>query len=94
MRSTSPSLVLGGRGRFVALSGYTQRTRRDGVITDVVAEWAQRHGQPYRLILGGPAGGTFEHGTGEALKLDAVELWRTVSSRTPRARLLATGVAF
>lgn len=33
----------------------------DGVIiADIVAEWAGRHGQPFRLELTGPAGGAFE----------------------------------
>ena len=32
------------------------------IVADIVAEWAQRHRRPYRLVLGGPAGGTFEHG--------------------------------
>ena len=32
----------------------------DGVIVaDVVAEWARRHGRPYRLELTGPAGGVW-----------------------------------
>jgi uncharacterized protein (TIGR03083 family) len=39
----------------------------DGVIiADVVAEWARRHGQPYRLELTGPAGGSWSSGTGGA----------------------------
>jgi uncharacterized protein (TIGR03083 family) len=65
------------------------------VVADVVAEWAQRHGQPYRLVLDGPAGGTFEHGaTGEMHQLDAVEFCRIVSGRAPGTGLLATGVVF
>ena len=35
----------------------------DGVlVADVVAEWAQRHGSPYRLHLTGPAGGSWAAG--------------------------------
>jgi hypothetical protein len=65
------------------------------VVADVVAEWAQRHGRPYRLILDGPAGGTFEHGgTGEVHQLGAVEFCRIVSGRAPGTGLLATGVVF
>jgi uncharacterized protein (TIGR03083 family) len=65
------------------------------VVADVVAEWAQRHGQPYRLILDGPAGGTFQRGgTGEVHQVDAVEFCRIVSGRTPGTGLLATGVIF
>jgi uncharacterized protein (TIGR03083 family) len=33
------------------------------IVADVVAEWARAHGQPYRLVLTGPAGGTFGGGT-------------------------------
>jgi uncharacterized protein (TIGR03083 family) len=65
------------------------------IVADVVAEWAARHGAPYRLHLTGPAGGTWERGTGgEELRLDAVEMLRTVSGRTPGTGLLATTVPF
>jgi uncharacterized protein (TIGR03083 family) len=65
------------------------------LVADVVAEWAQRHGQPYHLVLDGPAGGTFERGgTGEVHQLDAVEFCRIVSGRAPGSGLLATGVVF
>jgi len=71
----------------------TDHDRR--VVADIVAEWAQRHGRPYRLVLDGPAGGTFAHaGTGEAHQLDAVEFCRIVSGRAPGIGLLATGVVF
>lgn len=65
------------------------------IVADVVAEWAARHGAPYRLRLTGPAGGTWERGSaGEELQLDAVEMLRTVSGRTPGTGLLATTVPF
>jgi hypothetical protein len=65
------------------------------IVADVVAEWAERHGRPYRLILDGPAGGTFQYGNaGEAHELDAVEFCRIVSGRAPGTGLLSTGVAF
>ena len=55
----------------------------DGVlVADVVAEWADRHRQPYRLRLTGPAGGTWSSGTsGAELELDAVEFCRLLSGR-------------
>ena len=65
------------------------------IVADVVAEWADRHGAAYRLRLTGPAGGTWERGTGgEELELDAVEMLRVVSGRAPGSGLLATTVPF
>ena len=60
----------------------------DGVlIADVVAEWAQRHGRPYRLRLTGPAGGEWSSGADgdggglDDIELDAVEFCRLLSGR-------------
>jgi hypothetical protein len=55
----------------------------DGVIiADVVAEWARRHGQPYRLELTGPAGGSWSSGTGGAeIVIDAADFCRILSGR-------------
>ena len=55
----------------------------DGVIVaDVVAEWARRHGQPYRLELTGPAGGSWSCGTGGAeIVMDAADFCRLLSGR-------------
>lgn len=68
------------------------------IVEDVVAEWARRHGRPFRLELTGPAGGVFAHDAGapEAtqLRLDAVEFCRTVGGRVPAEGLLATVVPF
>lgn len=65
------------------------------IVDDVVREWGARHGAPYRLELTGPAGGTWQCGTGgEVLRLDAVEMLRVVSGRAPGAGLLATTVPF
>lgn len=68
----------------------------DGVIVaDVVAEWAGRHGRPYRLELEGPAGGRFGRAdAGEVITLDAVEFCRVLSGRAPGAGLLTTQVPF
>jgi uncharacterized protein (TIGR03083 family) len=65
------------------------------IVADVVAEWAGEHGQPYRLTLTGPAGGTWSAGTGgEELVLDAVEFCRITSGRAPGDGLLASQVPF
>jgi len=58
-------------------------TDHDGVIVaDVVAEWARRHGQPYRLELTGPAGGSWSSGTGgEEIVMDAADFCRLLSGR-------------
>jgi uncharacterized protein (TIGR03083 family) len=56
----------------------------DGVLlTDVVAEWAQRHGRPCALSLTGPAGGHWSFGTGggPGVTADAVDFARALSGR-------------
>jgi uncharacterized protein (TIGR03083 family) len=55
----------------------------DGVlVAGVVAEWARRHGQPYRLQLTGPAGGSWSSGTGgEEIVMDAADFCRVISGR-------------
>lgn len=65
------------------------------LVADVVQEWADRHGQPYRLHLTGPAGGSWSAGTGaEEIELDAVEFCRTLSGREAGTGLLAQQVPF
>jgi uncharacterized protein (TIGR03083 family) len=73
----------------------------DGVIVaDVVAEWARRHGRPYRLELTGPAGGRWSFGTdGEEIVMDAADFCRILSGRPgrdsgPPVGLLTTQVPF
>jgi uncharacterized protein (TIGR03083 family) len=70
----------------------------DGVlVADVVAEWAERHGRPYRLRLTGPAGGRWECGeaaAAEELELDAVDFCRLLSGRGGGSGLLAQQVPF
>jgi uncharacterized protein (TIGR03083 family) len=68
----------------------------DGVlVADVVAEWAQRHGRPYRLRLTGPAGGSWAAGDdGPELELDAVEFCRVLSGRGTGTGLLAEQIPF
>lgn len=65
------------------------------IVADVVAEWARRHGQPFHLVAGGPAGGAYVQGTGgDDLTVDAVDLCRTLSGREPGSGLLTTEVPF
>jgi uncharacterized protein (TIGR03083 family) len=68
----------------------------DGVIVDdVVHEWAERHGLPYRLTLTGPAGGSWSSGPGgEEIELGAVEFCRVLSGRGSGQGLLSTEVPF
>jgi len=68
----------------------------DGVIVaDLVAEWAERHGRPYRLRLTGPAGGEWSSGAdGDELEFDAVEFARIVSGRGSESGLLGQRVPF
>jgi len=52
------------------------------IVADIVAEWAGRHGEPFTLLLTGPAGGRFTAGRGADLTtVDAVELARILSGR-------------
>jgi uncharacterized protein (TIGR03083 family) len=68
------------------------------IVEDVVAEWGRRHGQPFLLELGGPAGGIYafapEAATSEHLALDAVDFCRTLAGRLPSSGLLTTVVPF
>ena len=71
-------------------------SEHDGVIVaDVVNEWARAHGQPYRLVLDGVAGGTFAQGQkGEEIRVDAVEFCRVLSGRGHGSGLLSQKVPF
>jgi len=65
------------------------------IVSDVVAEWAHRHGQAFTLNLEGPAGGSFTTDEpGETITIDAVEFCRTVSGRAPGTGLLTQEVPF
>jgi uncharacterized protein (TIGR03083 family) len=58
------------------------------LVADIVAEWAEIHGQPFELVLEGPAGGKFSQGVdGERVEIDALDFIRTLSGR-----LTGTGV--
>ena len=71
-------------------------TEHDGrIVTDVVAEWARRHGRPFDLELTGPAGGTFGSGDGgEAITMDAVDFCRLLAGRGEASGLLSEIVPF
>ena len=61
------------------------------LVADIVAEWAQLHGQPFDLVLDGPAGGTFRHGRdGEHVEIDAIDFIRTLAGRGQAAACSAT----
>lgn len=65
------------------------------IVADVVSDWARRHGQPFTLVLTGPAGGTFLAGHGgERYELDAVEFCRILSGRATGSGLLGERVPF
>jgi uncharacterized protein (TIGR03083 family) len=65
------------------------------IVADVVAEWARRHGKPFMLHLGGPAGGTYAQGEGgEEITIDAIEFCRTLAGRAIGTGLLTQQVPF
>ena len=70
------------------------------LVADVVEEWAGLHDGPYRLVLSGPAGGTWRRGPADSvgadddLELDAVEFVRLLSGRGHGTGLLALTVPF
>jgi uncharacterized protein (TIGR03083 family) len=59
------------------------------LVADIVGEWAALHGEPFELVLEGPAGGKFSQGTeGERVELDAFDFIRTLSGRLPGSGVL------
>jgi uncharacterized protein (TIGR03083 family) len=59
------------------------------LVADIVDEWAALHGEPFELVLDGPAGGKFSQGTeGERVELDAFDFIRTLSGRLPGSGVL------
>ena len=60
------------------------------LVADLVGEWAGIHGQPFELVLEGPAGGKFSQGTGgERVEIDAIEFVQTLSGRRPGTGVLS-----
>ncbi len=65
------------------------------IVSDIVAEWARRHGQPFTIELTGVAGGSYTAGTGsEPIVIDAIEFCRLTAGRGEATGLLSTVVAF
>ena len=60
------------------------------LVADIVGEWADIHGQPFELVLDGPAGGKFTQGVdGERVEIDALDFIRTLSGRLPGSGVLS-----
>ena len=60
------------------------------LVADIVAEWASIHGQPFELVLEGPAGGKYRKGVdGERVEIDAIDFIRTLSGRLPGTGVLS-----
>ena len=65
------------------------------IVEDVVVEWASRHGEPFELVLDGPAGGTYRAGTdGVRIEMDAVEFCLVLAGRLDKPMQLAVPVVF
>ena len=64
------------------------------IVADVVAEWARRHGQPFTLMLDGPAGNFTSGDGGEQIAIDSVEFCRILSGRAPGVGQLTQEVPF
>ncbi len=59
------------------------------LVADIVAEWADIHGEPFELILEGTAGGKFSQGAGgERVEIDAIEFIRVLSGRVTGSGVL------
>jgi uncharacterized protein (TIGR03083 family) len=60
------------------------------LVADIAGEWGDLHGEPFDLVLEGPAGGKFTQGLdGERVEIDAIEFIRTLSGRLPGAGVLS-----
>jgi uncharacterized protein (TIGR03083 family) len=60
------------------------------LVADIVAEWASIHGEPFELVLDGPAGGKFSQGVdGERVEIDAIEFIRVLAGRQPGTGVLS-----
>jgi uncharacterized protein (TIGR03083 family) len=70
--------------------------KHDGrIVEDCVLDWANKHRRPFSLLLGGPAGGRFEAGSGGPhIQIDAVEFVRALSGRSIHDEILGTRVVF
>ena len=65
------------------------------IIEDVVLERSQIHGEPFELILGGPAGGEYRSGyEGVSIEMDAVEFCLVLAGRLDKPMPLKVPVVF
>ncbi len=52
------------------------------IVADIVAEWADTHGEPFTLELEGPTGGHYTAGAdGEYVRMDGIEFCRILAER-------------
>jgi len=59
------------------------------ILADIIAEWATSHGEPFTLVLDGPAGGTFVQGIGgDDVHISVVDFVRTLAERTTASGVL------
>ena len=59
------------------------------LLADIVTEWAELHGEPFELVLEGPAGGKFAQGEGgERVEIDGADFVRTLAGRLPGVGVL------
>jgi uncharacterized protein (TIGR03083 family) len=59
------------------------------ILADIIAEWAATHGEPFTLVIDGPAGNTFVHGTGgEEVHISVVDFVRALAERTTASGVL------
>ena len=59
------------------------------ILADIVAEWAATHGEPFTLVVDGPAGGAYLQGAGgDEIHISVVDLVRTLAERTTASGVL------
>ena len=65
------------------------------IVEDVVVEWAERHGEPFQLMLDGPAGGGYRVGDGGVrIEMDAIEFCLVLAGRLDKPMPLSVPVVF
>ena len=65
------------------------------IVEDVVVEWAEHHGEPFELILEGPAGGDYRKGSdGTRIEMDAIEFCQVLAGRLDKPMPLTVPVVF
>ena len=65
------------------------------IVADVAREWHAHHGQPFELILGGPAGGEYRAGAdGPRIDIDAVEFCQVLAGRLDKEMPLSLPIVF